>query len=199
MKVVRIILLLVLLGVTGAVAFIVYFRKEEPPSIERIVKRVKIELPPKIEPEPGQQRTPPEVTTPPPPTTTVTKPEIPRLGKSGPQEMVSVSRPEPGTVPKQVSKKARQEAKAVDSWMVHIASFTSKGDAQSIVKRLKEGGYKVYLAESNIKGKRWYRVRIGFYQTEEGARTIGREISTKYHIKDIRIVKLGDKESWKGL
>lgn len=189
----RIILLLVLLGVTGVVAFIVYFKGEESPSIEKVVKRVKIEPPPKTESEPGR---PPEVTIPPP---VVTKPEIPRMGKSGPQEMVSVSRPELGSVPKQTSKEASQEAKAVDSWTVHIASFTSREDAQSIVKRLKEGGYKAYLTESNIKGKRWYRVRVGFYRTEEGARTVGREISTKYHIKDIWIVKLGDKGSWKGL
>jgi len=192
LKVVRIILLLVLLGAAGATIFIVYFKREESPSVEKVIKRVKIELPPKTEPEPGK---PPEVTAPP---TLVTKPEVPAVGKG---EAMPPSRPEPGSVVKEsVSKpEAPPEEKAIGSWVVHIASFTSKEEAQSMVERLKGGGHNAYLTESNIKGKRWYRVRVGFYQTEDETRTIGREISTKYHIRDMRIVKLGKKDLWKGL
>ena len=58
-----------------------------------------------------------------------------------------------------------------------------------MIKRLKKDKYNAYLTEFNLKNRRWYRVRVGFYTSEEEAKAVGKKITSKYNINGIWAVK----------
>lgn len=76
------------------------------------------------------------------------------------------------------------------SWTLHIASYTTMDDdVKSIVRKLKEDGYNAYIIQFNPKGKIWYRLRVGFFQSEETAKAEGKKIARAYNIKGIWTTK----------
>lgn len=58
------------------------------------------------------------------------------------------------------------------SWTVQVNAFPDEKSAKTWVDRLKNKGYNAYVAEVNIKGKTWYRVRVGQYSTREEAKKV---------------------------
>jgi len=95
--------------------------------------------------------------------------------------------------PKPVEKKAEKAppaapAPSVDQaeskengkgWTVQVNAFPEEKSAKSWVDRLKNKGYNAYVTEVNIKGKAWYRVRVGNYSTREEARKVEETLKTK--------------------
>jgi len=47
------------------------------------------------------------------------------------------------------------------AFVIQLGSFSNKGNAQTVVDKLKSAGYKAYLKESNSKGKILNRVLVG--------------------------------------
>ena len=100
---------------------------------------------------------------------------------------------------KQVSKQKGQQKKELkkivsDSWALHIASYAVVDETKSIVKKLKEDGYNAYITGFNLNGKKWYRIRVGFFQSEETAKAEGKKIARAYNIKGIWAAKPTKKE-----
>ena len=64
-------------------------------------------------------------------------------------------------------------------WTVQVNAFPDEKSAKTWVDRLKNKGYKAYVAEANAKGKIWYRVRVGQYGTREEAKKVEEALKTK--------------------
>ena len=64
-------------------------------------------------------------------------------------------------------------------WTVQVNAFPDERSAKSWVDRLKNKGYNAYVTEVSIKGKTWYRVRVGEYGTREEARKVEETLKTK--------------------
>lgn len=75
------------------------------------------------------------------------------------------------------------------SWALNISSYSMMDDAKAIAKKLKDDGYNAYITEFNLKGKKWYRLRVGFFKSGEGARTEGKKIARAYNIQGIWTTK----------
>ncbi len=59
---------------------------------------------------------------------------------------------------------ATQPEKSV--WSVQVKAFARQRDASDLAKRLKGKGYDAYVVSIQIKGRTWYRVRVGRLATQ---------------------------------
>ncbi|HEY7555365.1 MAG TPA: SPOR domain-containing protein [Candidatus Binatia bacterium] len=54
-------------------------------------------------------------------------------------------------------------------WSVQAHSYPDAKSATDLVDRLKNKGYNAFVTEANVKGKVWYRVRVGRFGSREEA------------------------------
>jgi cell division protein FtsN len=54
-------------------------------------------------------------------------------------------------------------------WSVQANSYPDAKSAGDLVDRLKNKGYNAFVTEANVKGKVWYRVRVGRFGSREQA------------------------------
>ncbi|MBI3398083.1 MAG: SPOR domain-containing protein [Deltaproteobacteria bacterium] len=209
-----IILVIILVVITGgAGAYFFYFRDTgtaPAPEPEKVVKRVKIEVPATADKKeaiaPGSMpaQAPPsaavqaptpqkEVAKPAPPQPAVAKKEEvkPAVKEVAPEKKIVAQKEKSKPAVKRNLTYTEMKYKP---WAVHVASYRSMEEAQAIVKKLKQDNYNAYLTEFNLKGRQWYRVRIGFYALEKEAKEIGKKISSSYNISGIWTVKPVKKE-----
>lgn len=97
---------------------------------------------------------------------------------------------------KKPSKKSAKASKAVTSadvsarpWVVGLASFKTLGEAQDVTGSLKAMHHNAYITETVKDGRKWYRVRVGFYATKEEAEKVGKSLSAKFGFKNLWVVK----------
>lgn len=64
-------------------------------------------------------------------------------------------------------------------WAVQVNAYPLERDAKSLAKKLRDKGYDAYVMPTNIKGKDWYRVRVGRFKTQEEAKTLQETLKTK--------------------
>jgi cell division septation protein DedD len=81
--------------------------------------------------------------------------------------------------PQQEPMSARGKAEDSDAkddskiWSVQANSYPDTKSANDLVDRLKNKGYNAFVTEANVKGKVWYRVRIGpFTSRDEAEKTV---------------------------
>lgn len=98
--------------------------------------------------------------------------------KPSPKDTKAVAQSE---TPKPVERvKEQAPAKAQESaWAVQVNAFPNERDAKSLAKRLKEKGYDAYVASSRVKGRTWYRVRVGRLGTEAEAKELRETLKAK--------------------
>jgi cell division protein FtsN len=168
----------IILLVLGGGLSICFGAGKRPAEPERIIKRVKIKLPQKVE------KTPP-----------IKKAEALRPVKKKPRvrkKPVVKAQKVTSTASKVASKKKKLIAKAgkIDKpWAVHIASYISKLETEKAVKRFKLAGYNAYATEFDFKGVHWYRLRVGFYSSEGDAQRHAKKLSKMFDIKGIWVVR----------
>ena len=75
--------------------------------------------------------------------------------------------------------KTAESKESGKGWTVQVNAFPDEKSAKTWVDRLKNKGYKAYVAEANAKGKIWYRVRVGQYNTREEAKKVEEALKTK--------------------
>jgi len=197
-----IILLAALVVIGGAAAYFLFFKYSgimTAPEPEKVAKRMKIEVP--SPPEVKKEITIPagvQTQTQPPVEQGAAKPvEVkPEIKKT---EKIKTAAKEVVPEKKEGVKKGKQKPVAGKKmayrlWAMHIASYVSKEEALSMVKRLKQDNYNAYMTEFDMKGKHWYRVRVGFYASDREAKAIGQKISGSYSISGIWTVKPKKKE-----
>ena len=72
---------------------------------------------------------------------------------------------------------------------VQVASVREVSRAQDLERRLKQRGYSAFVLKTDMKEKGvWYRVRVGRFETREGARTMAEKIEA-YEKMDTLIVR----------
>lgn len=171
------------------------------PESEKIVKRIKIETPPPDTKDDNKMLQPIVQTqvSPKPAKQTVAQPAQEKTEIKNKYEIKTATK-EPVLEKKEELRKEKQTPTASRKafvnkpWAAHIASYVSKEEALAIVKRLRQDKYNAYVTELNLNGKRWYRVRIGFYETDREAKAVGKKISSVYSISGIWTVKPLKKE-----
>ncbi|MBI3063520.1 MAG: SPOR domain-containing protein [Deltaproteobacteria bacterium] len=84
--------------------------------------------------------------------------------------------PAPKPAPPVETSESKESGKG---WTVQVNAFPDEKSAKTWVDRLKNKGYNAYVAEVNIKGKIWYRVRVGQYGTREEAKKVEEALKTK--------------------
>lgn len=83
----------------------------------------------------------------------------------------------PSEVSEQASKKTQEAV-----WAVQVNAFPQERDANRLAKRLKDKGYDAYVALKEIKGKTWYRVRVGHFTTRDEAKSLQEELRAKENL-----------------
>jgi len=82
---------------------------------------------------------------------------------------------------KKSAKKHRAPLKTLQrSWVINVASFTRRPEAEKLKKRLSSSGYNVYITKFQKGSVLYYRVRVGFYATSNEARKKGRVIASAF-------------------
>jgi len=74
-------------------------------------------------------------------------------------------------------------------WVVNLASVDSKRAARKILNRYKAQGIPVKIYAAVVKGKTWYRLRIGGFANKQKAIAQKNYLATKHGIKDAWIQK----------
>lgn len=74
------------------------------------------------------------------------------------------------------------ENKELARWTVQVNAFPDERSAKTWVDRLKNRGYNAYVSEVLNKGKTWYRVRVGRFQSREEAEKIEEALKTKENL-----------------
>jgi len=57
-------------------------------------------------------------------------------------------------------------------WSVQVNAFTREAPAVSLVEKLRHDGYDAYVVKAEVKGRTWYRVRVGLFTTSKGAKEV---------------------------
>ena len=114
-------------------------------------------------------------------------------------EVVAEPAPAPVTVPApapspsvKVAKKKVQKpttSGVVKPWAIGVSSFTTKSKAVTLKKELIAGGYNTYMTEATVKGRLWYRVRVGFFETRAQAQAEMKHIDENFNNTSPWVVK----------
>jgi cell division septation protein DedD len=83
--------------------------------------------------------------------------------------------PKPVERVKETARAAAQEK----AWAVQVNAYRQEKDAAGLAKKLKDKGYDAYVVSSRVKGRTWYRVRVGRLGTEEQAGELREALKTK--------------------
>jgi DedD protein len=77
-----------------------------------------------------------------------------------------------------VKAKAAREA----NWTVQVNAYPNEKDAEGLAKKLKDKGYDAYVASTKVKGRAWYRVRVGHLETREQAQELQEALRQKENL-----------------
>lgn len=136
--------------------------KEEITFYDTLAKAAKSGRPASSEPEKAAK--------PPPPVEKAAEPTV-KEAKSPAREAL------PSKVSEQAGKKTQERV-----WTVQVNAFPQERDATRLAKRLKDKGYDAYVTSSEIKGRTWYRVRVGRFTTRNEAKSLQEELKTKENL-----------------
>jgi len=103
---------------------------------------------------------------PPPP---VTAP----AAQTAPQQPAEPQKSEPA---QPAAKPAAKSAPKPTGYVVQVASYSNRKDADTLRSRLSARGYAAKVSETTLEGKTWYRVRIGRHLDKESATTISNQL-----------------------
>lgn len=145
------------------------FREYEEPLREEATRRRELPPPrlldapattePEIVPEPALNDAPPA-----PERTPVRERETPPVAKPRPKPAPERKRSPAAPPPKPACVRPaapRQPAAAPTSWIIQVASVRERERAYSLVQELRAKGFPAYMSEARVKGRLWYRVRVG--------------------------------------
>jgi len=108
-----------------------------------------------------------------------------------PVEKKAEKTPSPAAASKPAPPVETAESKDIGkAWTVQVNAFPDGRSAKAWVDRLKNKGYNAYVTEVNVKGKIWYRVRVGRYNTREEAKKVEEALKTKENYTKVFIAIL---------
>ena len=65
------------------------------------------------------------------------------------------------------------------AWAVQVNAFPHERDAINLAKKLTDKGYDAYVVPTSVKGKTWYRVRVGRLATRQEAKELQGDLETR--------------------
>jgi hypothetical protein len=86
------------------------------------------------------------------------------------------------------------EERPENYWVINVISSPEKEMLVSHVIELIMNGYGAYITRTEIDGKDWMRLRVGFFEQREDAETEGRKIMDILNFSDVWTTKVGDIE-----
>lgn len=97
---------------------------------------------------------------------------------------VSDAEPEPASRDKETTGAAAKAREPSDRapWTVQVNAFPRERDADRLAKRLKDRGYDAYVVVTEIRGKTWYRVRVGHFGTRAEAKALQEDLKAKENL-----------------
>ncbi|MEE8574396.1 MAG: SPOR domain-containing protein [Thermodesulfobacteriota bacterium] len=78
---------------------------------------------------------------------------------------------------------------AADLYVLNVASFSTVEKAEELRNRLIKDGHRAYVTIFDLKGKTWFRVRVGFFQRYSDAKSIIRQFSNDPNMRDAWVTK----------
>lgn len=69
------------------------------------------------------------------------------------------------------------ESRKDGTWAVQVGAFPDEKDANATLARLKDKGYDAFVTRGEVKGKRWYRVRVGRLASRAEAETLQKKLA----------------------
>ena len=77
---------------------------------------------------------------------------------------------------------AMPEQPAGSGFAVQVAGCEDSGYASYLVELYRTRGYDPWVTTANVNGQLYYRVRLGFFETENDAKLMKQELNDKYSI-----------------
>lgn len=90
---------------------------------------------------------------------------------------------------------AAHAAPALNRWAVNITSFLVAEEAHNAAETFKKAGYNAYVAQADVRGQHYYRLRIGFYATKKEAESEVAGMSALFKIEDPWAVRVSISEA----
>jgi general secretion pathway protein A len=91
--------------------------------------------------------------------------------------------------PEEVTKNLAQLAGK--PWVVNALSTRTYDKIVPSAVKLIKNGHHVYITKTNIKGDKWIRLRVGFFETPSGAASVQNEIASILKVDDVWVTKIG--------
>jgi cell division septation protein DedD len=88
----------------------------------------------------------------------------------------AVAKLEPDPAPEKAEVKSEMARR---DWAVQVNAFPHERDAKELAKKLADKGYDAYVVPVDVKGRPWYRVRVGRFTTREEAKNLLETIKSK--------------------
>lgn len=89
----------------------------------------------------------------------VAKPKPASKPKPAPRAKKAPAATPPAKAKERVASKPRRTS--ISSWVIQVGSFSSRGNADKLVKQLRAKSFSAFVAQASVKGKLLYRVRVG--------------------------------------
>ena len=101
----------------------------------------------------------------------------------------TISKPPVSLSPKVGLPPAPLEKNFLMGYTVQVASSQSEEKALSLINRLKAKDYPAYIEEVELKGKKWYRVRVGSFRDRIDAQRLVDKLKEKENLKESLVWK----------
>lgn len=79
-------------------------------------------------------------------------------------------------------------------WVVNSYSTPEAADAERILKKLLGDGYTVYSYPTEVDGRVWHRVRVGFFKSQAEAQTAGEALAQRHNLPKPWVARPGPDE-----
>lgn len=108
--------------------------------------------------------------------------KIVKVDPPAPKEEKKVEKIATDVAPKKIEASVSANPENADQakvWRAQVNAFPDERSAKMLVDRLKNKGYNAYVSEAQNKGKTWFRVNVGRFNSREEAEKIVEALRTK--------------------
>lgn len=99
------------------------------------------------------------------------------------EEPVKIAPERKSAAPPPPDKSAKAAAKG--AWRLQAAATAEEKSARTLGKRLQSRGYQVAIEPAEVKGKTWYRVYVGPFNSQEGAKSAAAQLQKSEKISPL--------------
>jgi DedD protein len=81
------------------------------------------------------------------------------------------------------SKTSEEAASSTLAWTVQVNAFEEEKDAEELVRRLKQKGLDAYVVSVDVRGKMWFRVRVGRFDSQDQAKKLESRLRSRERLR----------------